>query len=81
MQNHSALTFATMTSLADDWIKKHDVLDIMEDVVDYLRAHILFFMIVAIASYSVTSWIGSLKSLVRLSKSTYAGSYTACLLP
>jgi hypothetical protein len=71
-----------MTGVVHDvWIKKDSVLAMIQDAVDYVRAHILLFVILAIALYTVISWIRKSLSLVPGSSEVYTGSYTACLLP
>jgi hypothetical protein len=70
-----------MTGIADVWIKKHSALGMMEDAVHYVRARILLFVVLAIALYTVISWIRKSLSLVPEHSEAYTGSYTACLLP
>jgi hypothetical protein len=71
-----------MTGVVHDvWIKKDSVLAMIQDAVDYVRAHILLFVILAIALYTVISWIRKSLSLVPEHSEAYTGSYTACLLP
>jgi hypothetical protein len=61
-----------MTSVVDVWIKKHIVLHgMMEDAVDYVRAHILLFVMLTIALYAVVSSIRKSLSLVPESSEAY----------